>query len=52
MFTGIITAIGKIGKIDPLDTGLRLTVEAPAAYLKDVAIGDSIAHSGVCLTVV
>lgn len=52
MFTGIITAIGKISKIEPLETGLRLTVEAPADYLKDVAIGDSIAHNGVCLTVI
>lgn len=52
MFTGIISAIGKITRIDPLDTGLRLTISAPANYLADVAIGDSIAHAGVCLTVI
>jgi riboflavin synthase len=52
MFTGIITAIGKITRIDPLEAGLRLTIEAPGLDLQDVAIGDSIAHSGVCLTVI
>jgi len=52
MFTGIITAIGKITRIDPLEAGLRLTIEAPGLDLQDVAVGDSIAHSGVCLTVI
>lgn len=52
MFTGIVTATGKIARIEPLETGLRLTIEAPGLDLKDVAIGDSIAHSGVCLTVI
>lgn len=52
MFTGIVTATGKITHIEPLETGLRLTIEAPGLNLKDVAIGDSIAHSGVCLTVI
>lgn len=52
MFTGIISAIGKITKLTPLADGVRLTVVAPAAYLDDVGIGDSIAHNGVCLTVI
>lgn len=52
MFTGIVAATGKITHIEPLETGLRLTIEAPGLNLKDVAIGDSIAHSGVCLTVI
>lgn len=52
MFTGIVTATGKIVQIEPLAKGLRLTLEAPGLDLKDVAIGDSIAHSGVCLTVI
>lgn len=52
MFTGIVAATGKITQRQPLEEGLRLTVEAPALGLKDVALGDSIAHNGVCLTVV
>ena len=52
MFTGIVAATGKITRLQPLEKGLRLTVEAPALKLADVAIGDSIAHSGVCLTVI
>jgi riboflavin synthase len=52
MFTGIVAATGKITRIQPLEKGLRLTVAAPGLNLKDVALGDSIAHSGVCLTVI
>ncbi|MEW6164992.1 MAG: riboflavin synthase [Pseudomonadota bacterium] len=52
MFTGIVAATGKITHIQPLAEGLRLTVAAPGIDLKDVALGDSIAHSGVCLTVI
>jgi riboflavin synthase len=52
MFTGIITAIGTITHRQPLEQGVRLTVSAPGLDLKDVALGDSIAHSGVCLTVI
>lgn len=52
MFTGIVTATGKITRLEPLADGVRLTVAAPKLGLKDVAIGDSIAHGGVCLTVI
>jgi riboflavin synthase len=52
MFTGIITAVGKISHVQPLEKGVRLTVEAPGLKLADVALGDSIAHGGVCLTVI
>ena len=52
MFTGIVAATGKITQLQTLEKGLRLTVEAPGLDLSDVAIGDSIAHSGVCLTVI
>lgn len=61
MFTGIITAIGRITKISPLgaDTslqepsshGLCLTIETPKDYLNDVILGDSIAINGACMTV-
>lgn len=52
MFTGIVAATGKIIHLQPLEKGLRLTVEAPGLDLADVAVGDSIAHAGVCLTVI
>ncbi|MBL8492578.1 MAG: riboflavin synthase, partial [Rhodocyclaceae bacterium] len=52
MFTGIVAATGRITRLEPLEKGLRLTVEAPALGLDDVAVGDSIAHNGVCLTVI
>lgn len=52
MFTGIITATGKITQVQPLEQGVRLTVEAPGLGLANVAIGDSVAHGGVCLTVI
>ncbi|MCX7163720.1 MAG: riboflavin synthase [Betaproteobacteria bacterium] len=52
MFTGIITATGIISHVTPLEQGLRLTVAAPGLKLGDVALGDSIAHGGVCLTVI
>jgi riboflavin synthase len=52
MFTGIITCLGRISHIQPLEKGLRLTIAAPSLDLADVAIGDSIAHGGVCLTVI
>jgi riboflavin synthase len=52
MFTGIVAATGKITRLQALEKGMRLTVEAPALKLADVAVGDSIAHNGVCLTVI
>lgn len=55
MFSGIIAAIGRITTLTPRNDGaatVRLTIEAGALGLDDVAIGDSIACNGVCLTVV
>ncbi|THF64058.1 riboflavin synthase [Pseudothauera nasutitermitis] len=52
MFSGIVAALGRIEQIEPLEDGVRLTVDAGGLDLSDVAIGDSIANSGVCLTVV
>lgn len=51
MFTGIISAIGTISAIEQRGD-LRLTVQCPAEFLSGVAVGASIACSGVCLTVV
>ncbi|PRB16605.1 riboflavin synthase [Microbacterium sp. MYb62] len=51
MFTGIIEEIGEIVAIAPAGDGWRLTVRAPRAA-EDAVHGESIAVSGVCLTVV
>src|SRR5690606_406583 len=51
MFTGIIEEIGEIAAIAPSGDGWRLTVRAPHAA-SDAIHGESIAVSGVCLTVV
>lgn len=50
MFTGIVTAIGTIAKVEQRGD-LRLTIAAPLDPAR-IAIGASIACSGVCLTVV
>ncbi|MEM1038577.1 MAG: riboflavin synthase [Pseudomonadota bacterium] len=50
MFTGIITDIGTIDRVDDLPTGKAYRVRS--AYPSDgIALGASIAHDGVCLTV-
>ena len=51
MFTGIVEEIGAVTAVAPSGDGVRLTVRAPKA-VSDAAHGDSIAVSGVCLTVV
>jgi riboflavin synthase len=55
MFTGIITGVGRIAAIHDLGSsssfGKRLTITAPAGYLDDVGLGDSVALNGACMTV-
>jgi riboflavin synthase len=51
MFTGIVTDIGTIEKITPLAEGIRLRINTEYDP-ESIDIGASIAHSGVCLTVV
>ncbi len=55
MFSGIIAAVGRIAELTPRNDGtstVRLTIDAGGLGLDDVALGDSIACNGVCLTVV
>lgn len=52
MFSGIVAAVGRIERIEPLQEGRRLSIAAAGLGMDDVAIGDSIAVNGVCLTVV
>jgi len=51
MFTGIITDIGTLERVEQLDQGKRFRVRT-AFDIASIDIGASIAHSGVCLTVV
>jgi len=50
MFTGLIEATGKLVGRTPTDGGLRLRVASSLG--PELALGDSLAVNGVCLTVV
>jgi riboflavin synthase len=52
MFTGIIQAIGHIEALTERGGDVRLSVNSGYLDLADVALGDSIATNGVCLTAV
>ena len=52
MFTGIIEAVGRIAAREALGGDLRLRIEVGSLPFADVVLGESIAVSGVCLTVV
>ncbi len=51
MFTGIVQAVGKVAATAPKGDGLRLAIVPGGLDLDGVAIGDSIAVNGCCLTV-
>ena len=52
MFTGIIQATGEIRALEQRDGDARLTIDVGQLDMGDVALGDSIAVNGVCLTAV
>ena len=52
MFTGIVQAVGWVVARDAVGGGARIRIDAASMDCADVAIGDSIAVSGCCLTVV
>lgn len=56
MFTGIVGAVGKITSVQAAatgaDGGVRLTIDAGSLPMQDVALGDSVAVNGACMTVV
>ncbi len=51
MFTGLVEEAGTIVSFDKIDTGYRLKVKA-SKVTEGVALGDSIAINGCCLSVV
>ncbi len=52
MFTGIVESIGKVESLERIQDEWRLSLAAGDLDLSDVKLGDSIAVSGCCLTVV
>ncbi len=52
MFTGIIQAVGHIESLQARGGDMRLRIYTATLEMRDVALGDSIAVSGICLTVV
>lgn len=52
MFTGIITEVGTVAVHEPRGGDVRMVLAAERLDLARVAIGDSIAVNGVCLTAV
>jgi riboflavin synthase len=51
VFTGIIEALGRVVSIEDGEGVIRIALEAPS-IAGEVALGDSIAINGACLTVV
>ena len=52
MFTGIVQAVGLIERTESNADGIRLIVASESLGLGDIAVGDSVAVNGCCLTVV
>ena len=52
MFTGIVATVGRITQLAKRGDAMRMAIDAGKLDLSDVALGDSIAVSGPCLTVV
>ena len=52
MFTGLIEAVGRLRSCESCGGDLRLWVDTGTLARDDIALGESIAVSGVCLTVV
>lgn len=52
MFTGIVQSLGSVARFERTGPGARIVIDAGGLDLADVAIGDSIAVNGCCLTVV
>jgi riboflavin synthase len=51
MFTGLVQAVGRVASMTRRSGDVELVIDSESLPLEAVAIGDSIAVSGVCLTV-
>ena len=52
MFTGIVQATGRIAATERSGDGLRIALDIGVHEIADVAVGDSVAVNGCCLTIV
>jgi len=52
MFTGIVQSMGSVAALEPRGGDLRLRIRAPGIDAARLQLGDSVACSGTCLTVV
>ncbi len=52
MFTGLVSDMGVVERIAPRQGGARLTLRSKSMRVEELALGESVACSGVCLTVV
>lgn len=52
MFTGIVQAVGRIAAAKPAADSLKLSLDTGTLDLSDLGVGDSVAVSGCCLTIV
>jgi riboflavin synthase len=50
MFTGLIESVGRVSGLEEMPGGIRIRIATSLA--REMAVGDSLAHNGVCLTVV
>ena len=51
MFTGLIEDVGEITKLEPIPGGVRMEIRTQLK-IEELALGDSIAVDGTCLTAV
>jgi riboflavin synthase len=51
MFTGLVEALGVVRSVEPRPPGIRLTLAAPADFVRQAQLGESVAVNGCCLTV-
>jgi len=51
MFTGLVEEVGTIAALVPIDEGVRVAIRASVTR-QDLAVGDSVAVSGICLTAI
>src|SRR5512138_2255370 len=52
MFTGLIADVGAVERVTPRQGGARLTLRPGRLPVDELQLGESVACSGVCLTVV
>src|SRR5512137_2990133 len=52
MFTGLVADLGTVERVEPRSGGARLVLRPASLPVDDLVLGESVACSGACLTVV